>query len=130
MKSNSLWKWFTGGIVGTVAVFFGIKNINTGAENEIPAQQASSTTQKDTSRTLYGLNGLVKFNKVGLSNEGFIKAIDSTKIDWFRYPGGTNANYANWRTDSPSLRSLQLLVQSSGMQIMYDLNILTTSLDD
>jgi hypothetical protein len=131
MKS-SLSKWLAGGIVGAAAVFFGVKTMtkDKNVADDRSAQQVALSEQQNPSRPLYGLNGLVKFNKVSLSDPRFIKAIDSLKIDWFRYPGGTNANYDNWRTDSPSLRSVQLLVQGTGMKIMFDMNILTASLDD
>ena len=129
MSSISLWKWFAGGLVGTAASFFVMATVKHGTEGE-PRVQQSLTAQQDTSKTLYGLNGLVKYGKVSLSNKKFIKAIDSTRIDFFRYPGGTNANYANWRTDSPSLRSLQVFVQATGIKIMYDLNVVTSTLDD
>jgi len=132
MNSNSLWGWFAAGIVGATAIFFGVttstkhKNALDNSSNE----QIAISQKQNPSRPLYGLNGLVKFNRVGLCDPRFIKVIDSLDIDWFRYPGGTNANYANWRTDSPSLRSVQLLVQGTGMKIMFDLNILTSTLDD
>ena len=130
MNSNLLWKWLTVGMVGTAAIFFGIRTATKDGVDETATQQIVSGKQQNTSRPLYGLNGLVKFNRVGLCDPRFIKVIDSLDIDWFRYPGGTNANYANWRTDSPSLRSVQLLVQGTGMKIMFDLNILTSTLDD
>jgi hypothetical protein len=86
MSSISLWKWFAGGLVGTAASFFVMATVKHGTEGE-PRVQQLLTAQQDTSKTLYGLNGLVKYGKVSLSNKKFIKAIDSTRIDFFRYPG-------------------------------------------
>lgn len=80
--------------------------------------------------SLYGLNGLTKFNSASVDDENFQKTLDSIGIDYFRYPGGTNANYANWRTDSPSLKSLQMMVRAVHCDIVFDINILTSTLSE
>ena len=110
------------------AVFVGVRN-----DDDQTQTEAQSTSVQDLAagkKALYGLNGLVRFNPVGFDNGDFCKAIDSIHPDFMREPGGTNANYFNWRTDVPSLPSIKNLVEKTHCQILWDLNVLTSTVDD
>lgn len=78
---------------------------------------------------LYGLNGLIRYNQVSYNDPRLQTALDSIDVDVLRIPGGTNANYNNWRTDTPSLQSVKMLLDQKRYKILFDLNVLTDSLE-
>lgn len=130
MKKKKTWKLIGGGIAGITALFIGI--------NQIHHKKTTTTSNTKTNTTIvatvsYGINGLVKYNRVGLDDPGFQNATDSLKLNWFRVPGGTEANYFNPLTDtfptSPGLKYVKQFVDATHLDIIWDINILTENLE-
>lgn len=74
---------------------------------------------------LYGFN---ENSYPAYDNAAFVDSIAALHPDIIRYPQGKNTNYSDWKTDKPTLPALAAMRLKVGCEILFVLNMNTSTL--
>lgn len=75
---------------------------------------------------LYGFN---ENSYPAYDNKAFVDSIAALHPDIIRYPQGKSTNFSDWKTDKPTLPSLAAMRKKVGCEILFVLNMNSSTLD-
>lgn len=76
-------------------------------------------------QALYGFN---ENSYPAYDNEAFLDAITALQPDVIRYPEGKGTNFSDWKLDKPTLPALARMREKVGCEILFVLNMNTSTL--
>lgn len=76
-------------------------------------------------QTLYGFN---QNSYPAYDNKAFVDSITALHPDIIRYPEGKGTNFSDWKTDKPTLPALAAMRKKVGCEILFVMNMTTSTL--